>query len=474
VPAPYFSTPSTGVLKQRRILLLSYHFVPSAAAGTLRWQKFATLFAEHGFGLDVVALDPAQLKGAEPERFQDLPAGLRVFGVREERIWIERVVDALWRGLRRLRGPRRDPGPAVVTRAPSTTAAVAATLTQEEIRWRLLERVGWRRAYYAWTRFAHDRAWARRVAEVGCAVARPGVHQFVISCGPPQLVHEAGRAVSRATGLPLAVDMRDPWTLQRRLQEYLASPLYWILARRSERRVVDQASLVVMNTPPAADGMAAAYPGKRILSLLNGYDEDPLPPIPRRTRFVIAFAGSIYLDRDPRLVFRAAGRVVRDLALTPDKFGFEFIGSAGGYGGKSLEQIATEEGLAGFVRTGPTRPRAQAMAFLAEASMLLSLPQDSILAIPSKIYEYMRFPAWMLALTESGSATDRILAGTGVDLVRPDDVDGMARVIRTRYETFAAGEHPQPIARDARLSRRRQAECFLEALETVAAERGSP
>lgn len=472
LPAPYFATPFSGSLGSRRILLLSYHFVPSSAAGTLRWQKFATLFAGQGWGLDVIALDPSQLKGAEPERFEELPEGLRAYGVREEKILIERLIDGGWKALKRLPPRRPQAAPPTAPVGALAVPAVAATLTREELSWNLFHRTGWRRAYYAWVRFAHDRAWARRMADLGSRLVQPGVHQFVISCGPPQLVHEAGRAVSETTGLPLIVDMRDPWTLQRRLQEYLASPMYFALAKRAEQRIVDRASLVVMNTPPAADGMAEAYPGKRVLSILNGYDEEPLPPIPARTRFVIAFAGSIYLDRDPRLVFRAAARVVRELGLTAAQFGFEFIGSAGGYGGKSLEQIATDEGIEGFVRTGRSRPRAEAMAFMAQASMLLSLPQDSTLAIPSKIYEYMRFPAWMLALTESGSATDRVLAGTGVDVVRPDDVDGMAAVLRRRYQAFIAGERPSPIARDPRLSRRHQAELLLEALAGIPAEHG--
>ena len=474
LPAPYFATPIPEALAHRRILLMSYHFPPSSAAGALRWQKFASLFAEHGWGLDVVALDPSQLRGAEPERFEELPPGLRAFGVREEKILIERLIDGGWRALKRLQRPQPRGGTPPAPAPATSSAATGATLTREELAWRPFSRSGWRRTYYAWVRFAHDRVWARRMAALGRTVVQPGVHRFVISCGPPQLVHEAGRAVSEATGLPLIIDMRDPWTLQRRLQEYLASPMYFRLASKSERRIVNRASLIVMNTPPAADGMARAYPGKRVISLINGYDEEPLPPIPPRTRFLIAFAGSVYLDRDPRLVFRAAARVVQDLGLTPERLGFEFIGSVGSFAGMSLEDIAAEEGLAGFVRTGPSRPRAEAMAFLAQASMLLSLPQDSTLAIPSKIYEYMRFPAWMLALTESGSATDRILAGTGVDVVRPDDVEGMAAVLRRRYEAFAAGERPSPIARDPRLSRRHQAGLLVEALSGLTAESGAP
>jgi glycosyltransferase involved in cell wall biosynthesis len=471
-PEPYFATPIAGTQAERRILLLSYHFPPSSAAGSLRWQKFAGLFAEQGWGLDVVALDPAQLKGPEPERYRDLPPGLRAYGVPQHKILIERAVERTWDRIRALR-PRRAPAPSVPAGRPAAAPSIAEppALLREDLAWRLLHRDGWRRAYYAWVRFAHDRAWGRRVTSLALQLVEPGVHRFVISCGPPQLVHEAGRAVAESTGLPFVVDMRDPWSLQRRLQEHVASPLYFTLATRAERRIVESASLVVMNTPSAADGMASAYPGKRVLSVLNGYDDEPLPPEPVRTRFIIAFAGSIYLDRDPRLVFRAAGRVVRDLQLTPAEFGFEFIGSAGRYAGRTLEEIAQEEGIAGFVRTGPARPRAEAMAFLAEGSVLLSLPQDSGLAIPSKIYEYMRFPAWMLALTEAGSATDRILAGTGVDVVRPDDVEGLAAVLRGRYQEFVGGVRPAPIARDPRLSRRHQAGLLLDALAEIMANR---
>jgi glycosyltransferase involved in cell wall biosynthesis len=414
--------------------------------------------------MDVVALDPTQLTRRETERYQELPPGLRIFGAREEDLPVERLERAAWRIHQRLKTARRTKAAAAPRIASSSGTSTVTSIRRDELRWQLWHPSGWRRAYYAWARFAHERAWARRAAAVAGAVAQPGVHQLVISCGPPHLVHEAGVSVSETTGLPLVVDMRDPWSLEHRFQAYLASPLQLHLTARAERRVVDRAALLVMNTPTAAEVMASAYPGKRVVSVLNGYDEEAMPPIPPRERFVVAYAGSIYLDRDPRLVFRAAARVVRDLGLTPATFGFEFIGSAGSYGGASLEDIAAEEGIAGFVRVGPERPRAEAMAFLARASVLLSLPQETGFAIPSKVYEYLRFPAWVLALTDSGSATDRVLAGTGADVVRPNDVDGMAEVLRRRYESFAKGEMPQPIARDPRLSRRYQAGVLLHAI----------
>ncbi|MQA92807.1 MAG: hypothetical protein GEU90_21725, partial [Gemmatimonas sp.] len=69
--------PATGP----RILLLSYHFPPGSAAGSLRWQKLTGLVADRGWGVDVVTLDPTDLAKRDDRRLRELPAGTRVFGV---------------------------------------------------------------------------------------------------------------------------------------------------------------------------------------------------------------------------------------------------------------------------------------------------------------------------------------------------------------------------------------------------------
>ncbi|HSE26584.1 MAG TPA: hypothetical protein VLA95_00030, partial [Gemmatimonadales bacterium] len=132
-----------------------------------------------------------------------------------------------------------------------------------------------------------------------------------------------------------------------------------------------------------------------------------------------------------------------------------------------LEAIASEEGVGEFVRIGAPRPHRQAMEFLASCAMLVSLPQDSTMAIPSKVFEYLRFPAWLLALSEPGSATARVLSGTGADVVPPADVVGIATAIRRRFDAFAAGERPSPLGTDPRLTRRHQGGLLLDAIEDI-------
>jgi hypothetical protein len=102
---------------------------------------------------------------------------------------------------------------------------------------------------------------------------------------------------------------------------------------------------------------------------------------------------------------------------------------------------------------------------MARATVLVNLAQDSHLAVPSKIFEYMRYDACLIALAERESATELLLRDTDADVVSPGDVEGVASVLRHRYAEHAAGRRPEPIARTMRFSRLAQAERLFDAIE---------
>jgi hypothetical protein len=167
------------------------------------------------------------------------------------------------------------------------------------------------------------------------------------------------------------------------------------------------------------------------------------------------------------MLFRAARRVVTELGLGPGDLGVELMGDVHRLDGQPLDAIVRAEGLEGYVKLHPPGSASGAEAFLAGASMLVSLPQDSHSAIPSKIFEYMRYEAWLLALAERESATQVLLRDTGARVVAPNDVDGLAATIRECYPEHAAGRRPEPVASDARFSRRIQANRLFDAIEKI-------
>jgi hypothetical protein len=450
VPGPggsttYFTAARPAAANARRILLISYHFPPDPAVGGLRLQHMARAFGEAGWAVDVVARDFRDMRNLDRARLEDLPPGTRVFSVDDREPMIGTVQRTLWPMLRRFRGLGR-------------TRNGLDALTQAEVREQRDGPRGVVRSYLAWLEFARGANWARAAEKAATALARTGDYIAVISSGPPHMAHEAARLVSRATGLPHVADLRDPWSLVQRIAEDVASPTWLRLAQRYEGAVVANAALVTVNTEPCCHAMRAAYPAAACKTKVvrNGCDDDPLPTPTRDSCFRIRFAGSIYMDRDPRLVFRAASRVIHEKGLRPGQLQFELIGDAHSFAGTSTMRIAKEEGIAEFVSVGGLIPRKEVFEFLAGATMLLSLPQDSDFAIPAKIYEYMRFDAWMLVLSPPRSATAQVLRDTDADVIEPADVDEITRVLRLRYEQFAKGIQPKAVAHDGRFDRKVQ------------------
>jgi hypothetical protein len=448
--ALYFESPAAPLPDAPRVLLISYSFPPDPAVGGLRWQQMAVHFAERGWVVDVIARDFTNVPGLDTARLDRLPPGMRVFSVPDREPLVARVQRMVWRPIRRVIGQLRPP-------------AKAHALSQPEIH----RQTGWRtnlRAYLAWVDVSRGRNWALDAARLAIQLSQAEQYVAVVTSGPPHMAHEGGRLTSKKTGLPHVVDMRDPWSLVQRVQEALASPMWLRLASRYESRVMANATLVTMNTDASCDAMRGAYPQHydKFDVVRNGSDNDPLPGTRRDGRFRLRFAGSIYLDRDPRSCFKAAKRLITELNLTPQQFLIEFIGQVYRYAGTPTLLIAEEEGIREYVRVSGLVPRKESLEFLAGATMLLSLPQDSDFAVPAKIFEYVRFEAWMLVLATPESATGRLLKDSEADIVDHTDVDGIAQVLRQRYAQFVNGEHPQPIGRDGRFDRALQAKKMLD------------
>ena len=450
-PQPYHVVP--GPFPDKRILLISYHAPPSNEVGALRWAGMAPHFHERGWGFDILARDPAGLRNRNEALLATLPPGTRLFGIPDDLPAFDRIVDGLVGIRRRVRARLNISAP------PTAGAELASDSAQRPFtRRRVVD------AFHAWREYVGGERWARRAAKAGRRIFVPRVHRWVVSTAPPQMSHEGGRLLSKWTGLPFIADFRDAW----RFSEWVSLGPVWLqLAARYEMHVVAQSTIVVANVEPVRTIMQQAYPNSRVITITNGVDEGTIPAPTAQRKFIIGYPGGIYLGRDPAPLFEAVGMMVRELNLCPEDLGLEFMGFFESQIEARLRQLATIHGIEAFVAVHPGRPRQEALKFMTTCAVLVALQQGSDLAIPAKLFEYMRFPCWLLVVAGRNSATAQLLAGTTALVHKPEDTTGIRSSLTVRFHEFRSGVRPAPLGDQERFSRRFQAGLLLESMEAA-------
>lgn len=441
---------SDGSSANPRILLIVQDFPPRTSIGAARWEGFAPFLDRAGWELDVVMEDPHDVNNPDWGRFEKLPGGLRVATCKRER-------PAWYQAIRRLRGAE----PVTAESAKSYDGAVAVS-SQSGFKTALREIMN------HGVRASESRKLMHELADTASAIfdAR---HKVVVSSGPTHYVHVSASIVSRRHNIPHVVDLRDPWAnflSSTKLDAFLADDEM----RKHEADTLARAALIITNTNAAADVLRSRFPQlkDRIRCVPNGSDVQPvLAPNTWPSVFQIAHAGSLYLDRDPRPFMRAVARVRTKLQLTPSDMRVVFMGPIARIGGQSLGELATTAGIGDMFEDRAPGTRDEARQLMRGSLMAVAFQGETKTQVPAKVFEYVSFPLWVLALVGTDSATADLLAGSDALVFNIDDENQTAEAIERCYLQFRAGQMPRPAGYDGRFSREKQADRLIAELRKL-------
>jgi hypothetical protein len=460
VTQPFFATASSASAN-RRLLLITYFFTPINVIGAIRWHRMVHEAADRGWAVDVVMVDPirgatvdaASTAAVDPDKLRDLPPGVTIYQVPDQRSWWSETQRSIWRAIR-----------PVVRQGDSTP-----TIDHPSVGPAKSTGIRPRAAYLTRLHYREFNRWARDAARAALRIAAVNRPDVIVSSGPPHSAHEAARRLAVKLGIPWAMDMRDPWGAAEYTPRDMASRTWDRITADAESRCVRSASVVALNTDASRQDICGRYPDvrERFITVMNGADPIDIPAgIVPNERFTMSYAGNIYVGRDPTTLFQGVARVIKRRSLTPARVGIEFMGG-GEFARATVLAAADKAGISEFVTVLPRRPHREALEFLARASVLIGLPQYAHLAIPAKVFEYVQFPAWLLMLAEEGSATEVLFRGTGADVVHPSDVDAIAARIEERYEQFCRGDRPVALNADGAFDRSRQSRILFDAIERL-------
>lgn len=370
----------------KRVLFLAYLFPPIANSGTQRPLKFVKYLSQFGWQPTVVTAAHAGSHRVDEGLLADIPAGVRVVRVP---MVDEQVSDTIrkWTG------------------GTKTGERIA-----DAISWRLRERFRKPDLYALW------RPTARRAAR---RLMREEQFDAIYATGFPWSTLLAGVDLSKATGVPLVADFRDPWVGEDlfRSERPPADE-----ERPLERVVVEHASAVTTVAPTMTKRMIAAYPeldAAKFSTIFNGFDPADLdaPVRSPQATFRIAYAGVWKEGYNPSPLYDVIDWLKRS---SPELLAKVEVIAAGFEPGE-----AARRGLGEHIKEPGVLSHQDAVALMHSADILFLTNGDGArqqLGLPGKMYEYLATGRPVLALTHPDGDAGRIIqqVGGGVAVAQDD------------------------------------------------------
>ena len=193
----------------------------------------------------------------------------------------------------------------------------------------------------------------------------------------------------------------------------------WKSYKRIEAEAAARASMLTFASPSARETYVERYrevPDDKFHLVENGFDEssfDGLRPRsgaqPLTRTPVLLHSGIVYpLERDPRALFAALGKLASQGRITPGDFVLRFRAPVHD---AMLEKLARAHRVESFVEIRPPIPYREALQEMFDADALVAMQGASCNEqIPAKVYEYLRARKPVLGLADPNAQQQRIIA----------------------------------------------------------------
>ncbi len=284
------------------------------------------------------------------------------------------------------------------------------------------------------------RGWYPFAVREGLKVCREKPVDAIYSTSPPETSHLIGLRLHEETGLPWVADFRDPW-----MNLYLLptpTPIHRRLHERLERRVCDQASIVV-TSPWHRDILTAKYPRLADVALIpNGYDPSDIERVrsivPPSDRFQIVHAGMLTQKRSAAAFLRALKIFFDESAGAREGTHVVFLGPRESENDRAREELA----LGDAVSFRDTVSHAEALKIERASHILVLIKQANPLydgIVPGKLYEYIGVRRPILALAPEGEASAIVRKYRRGEVARQDDPRAIADKLKLMVEKHRNG-----------------------------------
>ncbi len=381
----------------KKVLIVTYYWPPSSGVGVKRWYFFSQELLK--LGVEVVVLTPSnpQFTVKDFEAEESIPHEIDVLKIP---IWEPFAL------MQKLTGGKNK-------------SQVKQGLVLEK------EKQGFLDKLLIWIRgnfFIPDarRFWVKPASKFILEYLKNHPVDVLITTGPPHSMHLIGRGVKQKSTIFWVADFRDPWSNWDLLEKLKTSRFAKWLHRRYEKKVLQNADLVLATSPRQAADLKK-FGAKHTFSVTNGFSKnvEKIPP-QQFDKFRITHLGLLNELRNPVEFWEVLNEIAQENAAFAEVLEVALYGIVGD---SVREEFKKWPALASNVLVKEYLNQNQLKAKMADASVLLVVQnrsQNATRIIPYKLFEYLPMQRPILQLGAGFGDSNDIL--NAFDFCRALDV----------------------------------------------------
>lgn len=402
--------------KDKKVLIIANDFPPIGGSGVQRPLYFAKYLYKFGWLPHVLTVKEVLFPVRDDNLLAKLPSEVKIW--RTESFELRRL---MWH-FSRIRTPFGTKG--------TSNSAVSNHLTLNK----------WPRELGRWIRkwcfVPDDRIlWAPFAIPRALNIIRHEEISVILATLPSYSSGVIGYLVSRVTGIPLIIDLRDPWTMD----PYSPSPT--IIHRKInnwlENRAIEHASKTIV----ISDSMRKHYcyiqknfQEDKFVVITNGFDEEEMSdpePLELNSGFTLLYSGSLYAHHQDAM--KAVLTAWNLLSCEEKSFASDsqFI-----HVGRCDPEIKNEifRWKNGKFSLNGYKDHKETLKYLMGSSALLLLIKNldhnnDVITIPGKLFEYLGSRKPILMIGPEGDAAN-IVRKAGGFVYNETDIDGIMNGLR--------------------------------------------
>lgn len=371
---------------QKKALIITYYWPPGGGPGVQRWLKFVKYLPDYDIHPVVYIPENPSYPMLDESLITEIPEKATI-----------------------LKRPIKEPYKFAEFLSKKSTKTISSGVIPQKKKQSFVQRI---MLYIRGNYFIPDAriAWVKPSVSYLSEIIKNEHIETVITTGPPHSLHLIGMQLKSQLHIKWIADFRDPWTTIGYHKELKLTSSAAKKHEHMEKQVLTTADYIIVTSENTKKEFAKKS-NQPIQVITNGYDHMPLSKTNKDQRFSLAHIGSLLSERNPEVLWKVIGELIKENTDFEHDFVLRLIGVVS----KDVLNVIHRYIPSGNIEILGYVSHKEALRYQRQSQILLLIEIDSEetkAIIPGKLFEYMVAETPIISVGPRDSDVERIIKST--------------------------------------------------------------